>query len=345
MQGRDRGSNRRNVPRDFSEFMAACAAAYRDTRRNAVEYALGELKRVPMTDAIEQYILKLARNAERRDRLNASGRNSHSGTTRLVLLKIQRSLGITYLDELTAGHISTYLDTYDGSAKTVRAHKSVLGGLIRFSRAKEWLSSDPLELLDSPDLPPGLIEWVKLEDFQRVLDAVKGLPVELPVALAGLAGIRRCEIVRLAPKDWKREEKAIHIRAQVSKVNRERYVPVSPDLEDYPKRLGKGFGPSLCAAERKATWNGQVAIRKFRAALRTSGILTEPNGRPLVDTEKPFNVLRHGAITYWLDQGEYPDKVAYWAGNSLAIIERHYRGHRHKPQDAERAAFRVRQAK
>lgn len=333
------------MERDFSEYMAACAAAYKDPRRNAVEAALGTLKRTPVEQAIQQYAAKLVKNGQRRGRANAEGRNSHSENVRLVLLKIMRTMGVAYLDELSLGRVSAYLDTSPSSAKTIKGHKSALDGLITYSRQQEWLSSDPLELLDTPELAEGKIEWVKLEDYPTVFEAVAGLPIELPVGLAGLGAARKCEVGRLAPPDWfAQEDRHLRIRPVVSKVNKERFVPITPKLEDLLDRYGQRFGPSLCRSPRKATWQGQNLIRHFRKALKGTGIKTQPDGVPLVQCKQPFNVLRHTCITHWLDAGHDPWKVAKWSGNSVLVIERYYGAHIRRPSDADAADF-MRQAK
>ena len=191
------------VDEQHHRYMTACAAAWHDGRRNAVLSALGTMKRIRVTDAIEDYTRLLIKKRERRQGANPSGRNSHAQNVRLILLKIMRTLNapedVTYLDELSLGRVSTYLDTSNGSPKTLRGHKSALDGLINFARQKEWLSSDPLEVLDSPELRHEAIRWVRREDFPGVLEALEGHPAQLPVALipgcllfssrAGSAGI------------------------------------------------------------------------------------------------------------------------------------------------------------
>ena len=332
------------MSKDLTEYLAACAEAWGDGRRNSVESAIGQLETVSVADAVEQYVAKLIKNRERKRGANPSGRNSHSANTRLVLLKLMRELGINHLHELTALRVTAYMDSSPLTAKTLRGHKSCLDGLCTFARTKGWLSSDPLELLESPALPPTTIRWIKLDDFPRVLEAVAGNGCELPIALAGLAAIRRCEIIRLAPSDVLWQDRHIRIRAEVSKTGRERKVPMSPLLQELVERHGQRFGPALCASPRKrTTWLPSSLTNASKRALRKSGIVTEPDGLPLVKSGI-FNTLRHGAITYWLDGSKEvkpkdPWKVAAWSGNSVLVIEKHYGAHIVRPEDADAADF------
>ena len=327
------------MSKELTDYLAACAQAYNDGRRNSVEQAIGTLKRIPITDAIEAYTLKLIKNRKDVKGANPAGRNSHSYNTRLVLLKLARDMEITHLNEITRERVSAYMDGSPLSPKTRRGYKSSMDGLIKFARQRGWLSSDPLELLDSPSLPPGEIQYVKLEDFPRVLEAVAGKATELPIALAGLAGIRRCEIVRLAPSDVRWKDREILIRPEVSKTNRQRYVPMSDRLAEVVERCGMRFGPVLCVGPKSgAAWHEPALTISAQRALKKSGIKTEPSGIPLVKAGV-FNTLRHGAITYWLEAGKRPDKVAKWAGNSLLVIEKHYAADTHCPDDADDADF------
>ena len=54
------------MSKELTEYLAACAEAYSDGRRNAVESAIGTLQRVPMSEAIEAFTLKLVKNRERK---------------------------------------------------------------------------------------------------------------------------------------------------------------------------------------------------------------------------------------------------------------------------------------
>jgi len=141
------------------------------------------------------------------------------------------------------------------------------------------------------------------EDMHKLLQAAG--PELIPfLVLGGFAGFRTAEIGRL---DWSAvdlERRIITIRAGQAKTASRRIVPVSDNLAAWlePHRQTSGLIVDAVEPYRGAT-----------ALARELGV------------RWPKNVLRHSFISYRLALVKNVQQVALEAGNSPAIIFKHYR--------------------
>ena len=298
-----------------------------DHRRDAVLAALRMAGRVTFSDAISRYVQSLAANRKRRGGENADGRNSHAANTATVLRKLARELGVTHLDEVTPETVESYIDrrTAEGlSGKTLRNHLASLSGLSSWALRFKYLGSNPVEAVRTPEVESGEIDFIEPDTIGKALAAVKGTSVERPVALALLAGLRRCEITRLSSGDidWSRKE--VVIRPAVSKTGRGRRVPMSDRLAEILRR--KLTVPFVCTNRDGQKWNPDRLTRRARYFLRSI--------RSNVGGKVGFNTLRHTFVTSLLAKGTEVWTVAKWAGHSVQVLERHY-GAYVKPEGAE----------
>lgn len=308
---------------DFVNYLAICSQAFYDGRRNTIETALGVRERILLTKAIEEYTQTLITKRKRKGGENPSGRDSHSANTRLVLLKLARALGVEYLDELSSDQIQKYLDASTASSKTLRNHLSALGGLASWARRLKYIGNHPVQDMDRPPVPAQEIVVVPSRDIPDLLIGVQDTSVEVPVALALLAGLRRCEVLRLLPTDIDWGRSAIRIRPQVSKTGRARLVPMSPRLASIIKNRGAILGARVCLNKQGKPWNPAKLTRRTTHFLSNAGFKTIG-----------FNELRHTFVTMQLDAGIPAWRVAGWSGHSVAIMEKHYGAHLHRPEDA-----------
>jgi integrase len=138
-------------------------------------------------------------------------------------------------------------------------------------------------------------------EMERLLHAA---PMHLVpfLVLGAFAGIRSVEITRL---DWSAidlERRIITISAGVAKTRSRRVIPI-PDnlaawLEPFPK-------------SGRVILSGEV-LKEATALARSLGLTW------------PRNVLRHSFITYRLATVKSADQVALEAGNSPAVVFKHY---------------------
>lgn len=189
-----------------------------------------------------------------------------------------------------------------------RRRNGMLGSvqtLFSFARSRSYLprndrtEADALAKIRVPDTDVGIFTP---DQFRAVLQAAT--PEIIPfLVIGGFAGLRSAEIQRL---DWSAidlERRVIEIRPRQAKTASRRIVPVSDNLAAW-LRPHAARGPIVPP--------GQVD-RKFRAAARTAEVAW------------PHNVLRHSYISYRIALVKSADQVALEAGNSPAIIFKHYR--------------------
>ncbi|MER5882579.1 site-specific integrase [Streptomyces sp. NPDC001941] len=113
-----------------------------------------------------------------------------------------------------------------------------------------------------------------------------------------------------------REERGLKGRAQ----GETRIVPGPPALtktvREHIRREGLKPGDRVFRGEGGDVLAGSVARRAWRTARRaelTEQEFASPMGRRIYD-------IRHTRLTKWLNDGIPPAQVAYWAGNSVAVL-------------------------
>jgi len=140
------------------------------------------------------------------------------------------------------------------------------------------------------------------EQMVKILSFATGEMIPF-IVLGGFAGLRAAEIVRL---DWNAidlDRKIIQIRAGQAKTASRRVVPISENLREW---LLPHVGTGLVVK------NDEI-YRKVTPLAKKCGF------------EWPNNVLRHSFISYRIAVLQSADQVALEAGNSSAIIFKHYR--------------------
>ena len=140
------------------------------------------------------------------------------------------------------------------------------------------------------------------EQLGKILEAA---PDELVpfIALGAFAGLRAAEITRIEWSAIDLERRYITIRAGQAKTASRRIVPVSDNLREWLlPHVGEGLVVPSAEIYRKVT-----------ALARRLGIAW------------PHNVLRHSFISYRIAKVKNANEVALEAGNSPAVIFKHYR--------------------
>jgi integrase len=126
------------------------------------------------------------------------------------------------------------------------------------------------------------------------------------LALGAFAGLRSEEILRLDWTDITRRPGFIEVAAHKAKTATRRLVPIPDNLSRW-----LAFPPRV--QERVWPHNKGRFIRELSRAARASGLRWKRNG------------LRHSFISYRLGLVQDVNRVALEAGNSPAMIFRHYR--------------------
>ncbi len=146
------------------------------------------------------------------------------------------------------------------------------------------------------------IEIFRPDEFRKILHAAPPHLIPL-LAMSAFAGIRTAELARL---DWQAvdlDRGLIEVRAGQAKTASRRLVPVTENLRAWLTPLER---------EGRIITSGEHA-KEATALARALGI------------DWPRNVLRHSFISYRIAKVKSADQVALEAGNSPAVIFKHYR--------------------
>jgi integrase len=126
------------------------------------------------------------------------------------------------------------------------------------------------------------------------------------IALGAFAGLRQAEILRLEWSDTQRHAGFIEVAAHKAKTAARRIVPIS-------ENLSKWLGSAPCTSARVWPGNKDAFFKAVVGAARRAGVSWK------------HNALRHSFISYRLAALQDVNRVALEAGNSPAMIFRHYR--------------------
>ena len=183
-------------------------------------------------------------------------------------------------------------------------HTSI-GTFFSWAKSRSYLPKNEITEADAvgkAKVGDTVTEIFTSEQMKQVLALAS--PDVLPfLALGAFSGLRAAEIARL---DWSAvdlDRKIIQVRADQAKTASRRIVPVSENLKEWLRpRVGTG------------------KILKVTPIHQKLKLLMQP-----LDFKWPRNVLRHSYFSYRIALVKSAEQVALEAGNSPAIIFKHYR--------------------
>ena len=207
--------------------------------------------------------------------------------------------------DLASSDVDAWLRGLDVSAGSRNSMLLCVKVLFSFARERNYLPAERMTAAEQ-------IKKVKLKnddvavftpaEMAKILHAAP--PHLVPIlAIGAFSGIRMAELNRL---DWSAvdlERGHIELRAGQAKTASRRIIPISDNLRAWIEPLPrKGKVVAMETLHREVT-----------ALARAMGV------------EWPRNVLRHSFISYRIAKVKSADQVALEAGNSAAIIFKHYR--------------------
>lgn len=178
------------------------------------------------------------------------------------------------------------------------------------NRCRDWRylpqgEKHPAETIKPKRLADKSPEILSVDQVRSLLGALEENLIPY-VAVGCFAGVRPFELLRLKWEDFDWSRCYLHVRAEVAgKTSRERFVPLQPNLMAILKPCAGNKG-RFCETH---------AREKVSLTARKHGILEV----------WPMDVMRHSFCSYRLAQTQNIGVVAEEAGNSPAIIRKHYR--------------------
>lgn len=249
---------------------------------------ISEVQSVPVEQVATEYL------AERKGKVGQRTRHEE----KLRLNRICRALQLNLCD-LSKPALEVFFaeELEDVGGKTRNHFRQTLRQLFKFAVRRDYLSREHrlTEVLvnePSGEAPP---EIITPRQFKALLNA-SSLDILPYIALAGLTGARRSEILRMTWKDVWRVAGHVELEAHKTKTRQRRHVPIQPALAAWLKPYRR---------KRGAIWTGtdNTFNHAFDALMDYCKL-------------KGHNLLRHSYASYRLAQTHDAAKVAYEMGNS-----------------------------
>jgi integrase len=210
------------------------------------------------------------------------------------------------IGSLTAKLIEQWLASLKVGPRARNNNRMSVVTLFHYARKHGYLPKDEPTEADAVDKAKdrgGKIEPLRPEQMAKLMAGADG-KIALYLALAGFAGIRAAEILRLEWKDFNFVRGHITIAAEKAKTATRRLVPIAPNLAEYLRPYHRATGRLFKAKDdkRAITWAKKKGIDPW-----------------------PNNCLRHSYASYRLAGTADAARVALELGNSPAKLFSNYR--------------------
>lgn len=224
------------------------------------------------------------------------------------------------LADLTARAIDDWLDQLiknnNAGLQTRRNHRDAIASLVAFAKSRAYVHRDFDPMAEVPDHEPAppAVNLYTPDELVKLLTVAEssaaGRKLVPLICITAFAGVRHGEMreekIRLL--DWADidfETKTIYVGKAAAKTGRDRVVDMPPNLIAWLQYYRRESGP-ICSLKFSAD-----ALCKLRAAARIFG--------------PKQNALRKSFISYKNAQTRDIAAVADQAGNSAAMIRKHYK--------------------
>jgi integrase len=212
------------------------------------------------------------------------------------------------ISTITGPDVQGWLDRLKVAPQTAKNCRTVLYTLFSFAESRGYIFKGSNPVADTESISTNGGGTIEIYTPSEMDDLLRHAPANfLPfIALGGFAGLRTAEIERL---DWQDVDLAggfIHVAAEKSKTRSRRLVPILPNL---------------------ARWLAPFALQSGRVWTGTPQTIRDRRADTCKAANVPWknNALRHSFISYRLADIQNAAQVALEAGNSPAMVFRHYR--------------------
>jgi integrase len=219
------------------------------------------------------------------------------------------------IGSVQTGDIQRWFDGMKASPRTVKNYRTVVGTLFSFAEARGYIlkGSNPVEGTERVEANGGSVEILTPDEVAKLIAAADKDFVPC-LAIGAFAGLRSAEIERLDWSDVDLTGGHIIVAAAKSKTASRRIVPVADNLKQWLAPYARKAGP-IWTGTHDEFYDAQ------QAAAAAANVEWKANG------------LRHSFASYRLAEVQSAAQVALEAGNSPAVVFRHYR-ELVKPSDA-----------
>lgn len=274
-----------------------------ESAREFVKRHSKQLPKITVPDAVEKCLTQCRKDGKSKVRM-------HELT--VYLNQFAESMNCE-VSTMTPAIISQYLTGLTVSERSKRNCRDVLGFFNRWLVLHGYLdrATNLLENVQKYSKRVGKIEIYTPAEVSRLIE--KASDDVFPfIVIGAFAGLRGAEIQRLDWSEIDLQENFIEVKAEKSKTDVRRLVPIKPNLAAWLKPIAKKSGP-VCDIK---------SISNYFA--RLIGWCNEklPEGMQPMQWKK--NALRHSYISYRIAECADVARVADESGNSPGIIREAY---------------------
>jgi len=238
-------------------------------------------------------------------------------TQRSRLKRLVTLHGAEFVDAVTTDMLRPLVYRTPGQAAcTTNGNRSVLRSFFEWCVRMTYRASNPVvfsRAVTEDNEDPAILS---LEQVKRVLweaHTYKDGALARYVAQSLFAGLRPRETSVIPERQINLPQKRIKVKGRQAKLRQRRTVPMEDNLVAW----------NLC--HRKRSLYPKNWRRHFDAVRRLAGFRVE---KAHDDKARPMwapDVLRHTALSYYYGRCKDENLTAAWAGNSPAVLHKHYR--------------------
>jgi integrase len=235
------------------------------------------------------------------------------------------SLDVKELALVTTSHVSRFLTRKTLKDKisptTVLRYRETLHAFFEYAKRLGYVPVNPVSAVPRPRIPDRDVQFLTLEDIDKLLSVVAGDRIAPLVATLIFAGLRREEACWLTRGDLELDSKTptIRVRAKtvggvswMPKTKRNRTVPISSRLLTILRGATHAHSTWVFASPQGNRWDPDNLSAHFRTLMKRAGLSWN------------FLDLRHTFGSQLASNGVSLLKIASLMGNSPAIAQRHY---------------------
>ncbi len=315
---------------DAAEILDGTGKSLTDAARFLADHLKMESAGVPVKQAVAEFLatkeVKNPHNGTKKR--TAQGRNYKSRSYHLT--PFMEQFGKRTTGSIKTADIDAYIAGRGVANQTQKNFRQSLNALFEFAIGREWCKVNPVHRAMKPKVTPGVIGLLTPAETNRLL-ASCDTSILAAVVIGAFCGMRQAEIARLSWKKVDLQEKRITVDAEIAKTNGRRMVVIPDNAVKWLELVAMKEGMVMPAGFRRIFDHARVQAgfapsfkKRNDAALKTLLDAAEEDRIKL--TEWPDNCLRHSAISYRLAETGDIGKVATSAGNSQAVISKHYNG-------------------
>lgn len=213
--------------------------------------------------------------------------------------------------DITTDELRTYIEAASTSQKSRKSYRARIVMLWKFAATHEIFTSTAADRLPAYKVATREAIDILTPDQARILLREVATEYRAWLVLSLFSGLRAEEVhsrqeSKKPSLTWDAvKESKIEVPARVSKTKKRRFMPILPTLQAWLDHIGRPESGRICLRSPSRTETGRLG--------------------KLIGGEWPRNVLRHSYGSYRVAITQDVPALSIEMGNSVAVIEAHYR--------------------